>query len=160
MADISFKAAARSSVEVLPEVAMEAHRGHHHTVHGLNHQMLIVVFDVDGLVLLNRWRKYCTCCKWTLDVKDADVVRGTPRAVRFATNGRQEFLWRTVEWMLQAWPQFAVDSRLVDCNGGQVQAWCRKMPNDGMRGPVVSCAGQPRLSGLWKLGFLPCKKRI
>ena len=158
--DISFNVAARSSVEVLPEVAMEAHRGHHVIFHGTNHQGLIVVLDVDGPVLLNPRRKFCTCCQRNLDVKDADVVRVMPRAVRYATNGRQKSLWHTVEWMLHVWLQFAVDPRLVDCYAGQVQAWCRKMLNDAMRDPGVTGAGQPRLSELWKLGCLPCKTTV
>ena len=75
---------------------MEEHRGHHVISHGSHHQTLIVVVDVDGPVILNLRRKYCTRCKQNVDVKDADVVRVMQQAVRYATNGAGKALWHTV----------------------------------------------------------------
>ena len=56
----------------------------------------VVVVDVEGPVILNLCRKYCTRCKQNVDVKDADVVRVMQQAVRYATNGAGKALWHTV----------------------------------------------------------------
>ena len=148
--EIALHAVAKSNVEVLPEVAMEAHRDHHVVFHGTNHQSLICVVDVDGPVFLNPRRKYCKQCKVHLDVKDADVVRVMPRAVRYGTRGRGKALWHTLEWMLHTWLQFAVDPRLGGCYARLVQAWGRKMLDDAMQCSVVAVAGQSVPSQMWR----------